>query len=140
MTVLSHKLGPGVLTIGAGPLDVSAQVTACTVEWEEAVEVTAAIPVLSGEEVPEEEAATYKSKLTVTFLQDDLGAANLVSYTWTNKGTNVAFKFIPNNSIARKVTGTLRVVPVNVGGDVKVRNTSDVSFAIIGVPVLAATP
>lgn len=140
MTILSHKLGPGVLTIGAGPLDVSAQVTKCIISPEESVDTVDAIDVLSGEQLAAEDTASLKWKLDATFLQDDLAVANFVAYTWTNALTNVAFKFIPNNSITRKVTGTLRVVPLAIGGDVKKRNTSDWSVAIIGTPVLANTP
>ena len=140
MTILSHKLGPGVLTIGAGPLDVSAQVTKCIISPEESVDTVDAIDVLSGEQLAAEDTASLKWKLDATFLQDDLAVANFVAYTWANALTNVAFKFIPNNSITRKVTGTLRVVPLAIGGDVKKRNTSDWSVAIIGTPVLANTP
>jgi hypothetical protein len=32
------------------------------------------------------------------------------------------------------------MVPIDVGGDVKARATSDVTWQIIGVPVIAATP
>jgi hypothetical protein len=73
-------------------------------------------------------------------VQDTLAAAGLVDFTWTNAGVNIPFKFIPATAIARKVTGTIRCVPLAIGGDVKKRNTSDWSPAIIGTPVLAATP
>lgn len=140
MTIASYKLGPGTLTIGATPLDVSAQVTKCFVEADEKVDSVDAIDVLSGEQLPEEDTASYLWKLSATFLQDDLQTTGLIAYTWTNVGQTVAFKFIPATSITRKITGNLRVVPVGVGGDVKKRNQSDVTFAIIGTPVLANTP
>lgn len=136
MTILSHKLGPGSLTLGAVPLDVTGQVTACAIEPEESVDTTDAIDVLSGEQLAAEDEASYKYKLTATFLQDTLAAAGLVDYTWTNAGASVVFEFIPNDALARKVTGTLRVIPLKIGGDVKKRNTSDWSVSIIGVPVL----
>lgn len=140
MTIQSYKLGPGSLTIGSGPLDTSAQATAVTVEWEENVESTDTISVLSGEELTTEDDVTYRAKLTATFLQDELGASGLVAYTWSNKGTEQPFTFVPNSSLDRQVTGTLRVVPLNIGGDVKARNSSDVTFSIIGDPVLGDTP
>lgn len=140
MTVLSHKLGPGVLTLGSGPLDVSAQVTKLIVSATENVDTVDAIDVLSGEQIAEEETASYKWKLDATFVQDTLAAGGLVDFTWTNQGASIPFKFIPNNSIARKVTGTLRCIPLAIGGDIKKRNTSDWSVAIIGTPVLANTP
>lgn len=140
MTILSHKLGPGTLTIGAGPLDVSAQCTKCIVSPSESVDSTDAIDVLSGEQLAAEDSASYAWKLDATFLQDDLAVANFVAYTWANIGATVAFKFIPNSGITRKITGNLRVIPLAIGGDVKKRNTSDWSVAIIGTPVLANTP
>lgn len=136
MTILSHKLGPGSLTLGTVPLDVTAQVTAVAIEPEESVNSTDAVDVLSGEQLAEEEEASYKYKLTATFLQDTLAAGGLVDFTWTNAGATVPFEFIPNDVLARKVTGSLRVIPLKVGGDVKKRNTSDWSVSVIGTPVL----
>lgn len=141
MTILSHKLGPGTLTLGAVPLDASAQVTAIAVEFEEAVETEDAVDVLSGEQLAEEETASYRAKLTATFLQDDLSAGALVAFTWDNMGANVPFEFVPNTAGDRGVTGVLRVIPLKIGGDVKKRNTSDWSVRIIGIPELGdATP
>lgn len=140
MTILSHKLGPGSLTLGAVPLDVTAQVTAIAIEWEEAVETEDAVDVLSGEQLAEEETASYKAKLTATFLQDTLLAGGLVDFTWTNAGATVDFEFIPNDALTQKVTGQLRVIPLKVGGDVKKRNKSDWSVSCIGVPDLVVNP
>lgn len=137
MTILSYKLGPGTLTIGAGPLDVSAQVTKVQVTPEENVETTDAIDVLSGEQLAEEEEASYKFKLEATFLQDTLATSGLIAYSYAHMGETVPFVFIPNADLDRKVSGSLRVVPLTIGGDVKKRNTSDVSFSIIGTPALA---
>lgn len=138
MTILSYKLGPGTLTLGAAPLDVSAQVTAVAIEPEESVETTDAIDVLSGEQLAEEELASYKFKLTATFLQDTLVAGGLVDFTWANAGATVPFEFVPNDTLTQKVTGSLRVVPLKIGGDVKKRNTSDWSATCIGTPDLVA--
>lgn len=138
MTILSYKLGPGTLTLGAVPLDVSAQVTAVAVEPEESVESTDAIDVLSGEQLAAEEDASYKYKLTATFLQDTLATTGLIDYTWANAGATVAFVFVPNSTLTQKITGNLRVIPLKIGGDVKKRNTSDWSVSIIGTPDLVA--
>lgn len=141
MAISSYKFGPGVFTIGAGPLDISAQVTKGVVKWTESVDTTDAINTLDGSQIPEEEAASYKAQIDLTVLQDSLAAGAMVDYTWTNKGSNVAFKFIPANANNRKITGTLRVMPIDVGGDeFGKRPTSDVTFQIIGTPVLGATP
>ncbi len=138
MSILSYKLGPGTLNLGSGPLDVSAQVQAIAVEPEESVTTTEAIDVLSGDQLPEEEDASYRCKLTATFLQDTLVAGGLVDWTWDNAGAEMDFEFVPNDALTQKVTGTLRVVPLKIGGDVKKRNTSDWSVSCIGMPTLVA--
>lgn len=140
MAIASYKMGPGVLTFGVGGAQVaSAQVTKCLVECDESVASTDAIPVLSGEEIAAEESATLAWKLTGTVVQD-IQAAGLVSYTWDNASVEVPFSFVPNSVEDRAVTGVVRIVPLSIGGDVKARNTSDLSWAIIGTPDLAAAP
>jgi hypothetical protein len=141
MPINSYKLGPGTLTLGAGALEVSAQVTACVVSWEENLETTPAIPVLSGEEIAEEDEATYKAKLEVTFLQD-LAVAGVVDWSWTNKGTEQPFDYVPNTVTDRAVNGVLVPTPLAVGGsEMKKRPTSDATWRIIGEPDLEdATP
>ena len=58
--VNSYKMGPGTLTLGSSPLDVSAQVTSCKVAASENVSSEDAIPVLSGDEIPGEEDVTLE--------------------------------------------------------------------------------
>jgi hypothetical protein len=139
MAIQSYKMGPGSLTFNAGAQVASAQVTKCSVEAEESVKTTDAIPVLSGEELPEQESASLSWKLSGTVIQD-IQAAGLVSFSWDNAGEEVTFVFVPNTVEDRQVSGTVRIVPLALGGDVDVRNTSDFTWKIIGTPVLAAAP
>lgn len=137
MPIGSYKMGPGTLTLGA--FDASCQITNMRVEPAENVTSTDAIPVLCGEELPAEESADYSFRLKGTLVQD-LDAAGVCAYTWTNAGTEVAFEFVPNTVEARAVTGTVRVAPITIGGDVSktARPTSDIDWAVIGEPVFAA--
>lgn len=136
----SFKMGPGVLTFGVGGAQVaSAQVTKCAVECDESVKSTDAIPVLSGEELPQQDTVSLAWKLTGTVIQD-AAAAGLVAYTWDNASDEVPFAFEPSTDEGRQVTGTVRIVPLSLGGDVGARNTSDLSWAIVGTPALADTP
>lgn len=140
MPINSYKLGPGTLVLGSGPLDVSSQVTACTVVPSENTTTVDAIPVLSGEELPAEDTFDYSYELQVTFLQD-LAAAGVVDWSWTNKGTEQPVTFIPNTVTDRQVQGTIRVVPLAVGGsDMKQRPTSDATWKFVGVPDFEAAP
>lgn len=136
MPIQSFKMGPGSLTFGVGGAQVaSAQVTKCTVECDESVSTADAVPVLSGEELPAEDTVRLSWKLTGTVIQD-IDAADLVAYTWDNASEEVPFAFVPNTVEDRNVTGTVRIVPLALGGDVNARNTSDLSWAIIGTPAL----
>lgn len=134
MPVNSYKVGPGVLTFGAGPVAFESQVRSAVVQVSENVKTQEAIPMLSGEELAEEETATYKYALAVTF-QQDLEANGVVDYTWDNEGTTVVFSYEPNTADGATITGSCRIVPINVGGVADERPSSDVVFACIGKPV-----
>lgn len=141
MPIGSYKMGPGTLTLGAGGdlIDVSLQVTNCRVEPTENTTKTDAVPVLGGDELPAEESADYSFRLRGTFLQD-LAAAGVCDWTLLNKGEEHPFEFVPNTAAARQVTGTVRVSPITIGGDVSktARPTSDFDMAIVGDPVFGA--
>lgn len=127
------KLGPGTLTIGATAttLDLSCQLSAAKVEWDKDKEDDT--PVLCGESLAG--GVTYTAKLTGTVLLD-LSADGMVDYTWTNKGTEQPFVFVPNNTEARQVSGTLVVDPLDVGGDEAKKNMSvDFEWDIVGDPL-----
>lgn len=143
MAIRSYKLGPGVLTLDPGAdFDCSTQMTNVRVEWTESTTSEDAIPVLSGEEIAAEESADYTAKLSGTALQD-LELAGLVQFTWDHMGEEIPFTFQPRSDTDRAVTGTVRVAPLNLGGDVSktARPTSDFSWSCIGLPDLGdATP
>lgn len=131
--------GPGTLTIGTGPgITVSAQVRACAVVPTENVTVVEAKRVLSGEELPRSESATYTFALECTFLQD-ASTGGIIDYSYDNAGDEKVFSFAPDDSTAAEFTGTIRVQPIKFGGTVDEPSPeSDVTFAIIGTP--AFTP
>jgi hypothetical protein len=128
MAIVSQKMGPGTLKLDtAGSLDVSCQVVSCVVSCEENVDTSDTVDFLCGEQLAGDESITYTWTLDATLLQD-LTAGAFVAWSWTNKGLEKAFEFIPNTVAARKVTGTIVVVPIAIGGDSKKRNTSDVTW------------
>lgn len=128
MAIQSFKMGPGTLKLGpAGVLDVSCQVVSCVVSCEENVDTEDDVDVLCGEVLTGDETITYAWALEATLLQD-LAAAGVVAWSFTNKGAEMAFEFIPNTVGARKVTGTIIPVPISVGGESKTRPTSDISW------------
>lgn len=139
MTVQSYKMGPGTLKLGtAGVLDTSCQVSAFRVTASEDVTSDDDLDLLCGEVLQGDETVDYSWEVTGTMVQD-LAAAGVVAWSWTNKGTWMDFEFIPNTVTARKVTGQLRPIPLDVGGDAKTRPTSDFTWAARG-PAAAAAP
>lgn len=121
MTVNSYKLDDGTLKLGAaGVMDISCQVTSAIAQASENVSTTDAIPVLCGDEVPEEDEVKLNWTLSFNVVQD-LDAAGVIAWSYTNKGTEQDFEFIPTTAGARKVTGTVRVIPIAIGGDVRTR-------------------
>jgi len=137
MPISSYKMGPGVFTIGTAPLDVSCQVTSLAVTPTENVTTEDAVHVLCGDTLPASDTVDYSFTVGGTVLQD-LAAAGVVDYTWTHMGEEVPFSFIPNTAADREVSGTCRIVPLTIGGDVSTRPTSDFTWAVIGTPVFAA--
>lgn len=141
MTINSTKVGPGVLTINA--LAFQAQCKSAELQVTENIDSTDAVSVLSGETLAQQDNATYSYQLVVTFLQD-LGqpaSSGIVAYSWANAGQTKAFVYTPSNAAAagsKTWSGNLRVVPLNVGGDVGNQAAeSQVTFAIIGTPTVA---
>lgn len=134
MPVRSTTLGPGVLEFGeTGTLmDFSCQVTAVTVSVE--ADRDDPTPTLCGDNLVGE--STYNGTLEATIVQD-LDRDGVVAWSWENKGRTVPVRFIPNQVTGAEITGSVVVDPISIGGDVKVRNTSDISWSFAGEPVLA---
>lgn len=140
MALKSFKMGDGTFKLGpAGVQDASCQITNLRVECSESVSTTDAVPVLCGEVLPAVDDVSLSWQLSGNVVQD-IAAADLVAYTWTNAGQQIAFTFVPNTVAARKVTGVVRIVPLTLGGDVKTTPRADFTWQIIGTPVMAATP
>lgn len=129
MPITSHKLGPGTLTLGAGALEVSSQLTSCRVTPSENVTTQDGVKVLSGESLASEDSVELTFVLEGNFLQA-LGPAAVVDWSWTNQTTWQPFVFTPNTAAASEVTGEIRVIPISVGGDeADARMASDFSWA-----------
>jgi len=133
MATQSYKLGPGSLSLGAGPLAVEGQFSNVAVQAAENVKTTDDIDLLDGTTLDGDENASYAFTLTGTLVQD-LAAAGVIAWSWTNKGTEQPFEFIPNTAEGRTVTGTVIPVPVTIGGDAKVTQTSQITWRIKGDP------
>lgn len=117
MAIKTMHLGPGTLKLGAGALAVEGQITNCRVQAAENVTTGNNIPVLSGEELEGSERVRFNWTLSGSLLQD-LDAAGVVDWSWTNKGTDQPFEFVPNTAEGRAVTGICKPIPITIGGAV----------------------
>lgn len=117
------------ITPTGGVQDVSCQMNTSKLVPSEEVDSADDLPMLCGEDLPGDEEVTHTYGFEGTYLQD-ISAAGLIAYSYTNKGKQVACEFVPNTALARKFTFPLRIVPIEVGGEVKKRPTSDLKWAV----------
>lgn len=132
-----YKLGPGTLTLTAtGPatIELNVQTTNARIEPSESVSEGEDLNLLDGNTLDGEDDVSYDYVLAGTIVQD-LNDTGVTAWTWDHKGEEVDFDFVPVTARTANVSGVCRVVPVQIGGDVKVRNTADFSFVVIGEPV-----
>ncbi|MFI5561507.1 hypothetical protein ACIA2T_19690 [Amycolatopsis japonica] len=77
--------------------------------------------------------------LAVTFYSD-WRSAGINEYLWTNQGEDAAFQLdIHPDDPTQHVrwTGTLRIKPGPVGGEVRANETTEVTFQLTTIPVYA---
>lgn len=137
MPIKSHKLGPGTLTVGSGPLDITIQLTGAKVTPSENVESGERVKVLTGDVLEESGSVSFSYVLEGNILQD-LQTGGVVDWSWENAGTEQAFTFTPNTAAGAAVAGTLYPVPLLIGGDEVDAGAmaSDFSWRIKGTPTL----
>ena len=134
MAVESITIGPGTLSIGATDklTTFESQTTSCKLV--PSVDKGDNIPVLSGEEVAGDRSESFT--LEGTFLQDFGSTGSRTEWLFTHRGEQHPFVYVPNTAKGKKITGTLTVEAVEIGGDVKSKPTSDFEFSLIGPPVI----
>ena len=125
----AQKLGPGELKIGSEELDISCQMTEVKITWD--YDEDDAVPVLCGGSMPGD--TTYQAKLEGEAYQD-LTENGIIDYTWKNRGEVKTVSFTPTTGTA-KVTGSIVIQPLDLGGEVGKKNTSSLEFSFAGDPV-----
>lgn len=125
------SLGPGSLVFGAtgSQLDISCQVTACKVTYDNDKEDD--LPTLCGDTISGEKIYTAKLEFS---LGQDLEKDGAIDWSLKNRGKEVPVAFIPKEGEVAKFAGTVVVDPIEFGGDVKKRNISDAEWDFVGMP------
>lgn len=91
------------------------------------------VETLSGDEIAAEEVTSWA--LDLGAIQDFDDAAGFVNWCQDNAGVEVAFTWEPNSTTAPTYSGTVKVRPVAIGGDVNSRLSTTASFPLVGDPV-----
>ena len=130
----TRTLGPGSLTIGqtASAREWGGNVTKC-----ELIPDTSAdddVPMLDGSTLSGEETTKYTLGGSI---QQDYDFDSLEAFCFANNGTELSFVWIPNNDGGISWSGTVKIRPVKIGGDVKKRNSTDFEFPLVGNPTPA---
>ena len=130
MAIVSQKLTKGVLSIGE---------TGTAIEWAGQVRAVSLapeydkeddIPVLSGEKLAGDETKT--ETLSGTVLDDYSGTGSIFLFSKANEGAELPFVWEPNTAAGLRITGTLKMRQLALGGDVDTRNENDFEFSIVG--------
>lgn len=135
MPLQSYVVGPGTLKFGevGSVQQIECQITSAVVSWD--VDAEDDVPLLCGEVAPGDE--VFTATLSGNLYQD-LSTGGIVEWSWTNKGTSQPVEFIPSTAEAKKITGTIKVRPIDVGGDAKAKARSDFEWPFVGEPELDA--
>lgn len=136
MAIKRTVLGAGKLTIDTTALqNFSSQTT--NVVLTPKVKTGDPIRVLSGETLggDREESFTLKGKLLPDFGE----AGSLQEWCFTNRGKDMPFEFVPRLDKSKKITGTLTVEAVEIGGDVGKADPIDFEFVVLTVELAAHT-
>lgn len=126
MAIKDHRLKTGTLTVDG--IAFQSQATNVTLE-PDVDEEGDQLEVLSGEtEEPEE---VYTWALNVTAIQDFDDPAGFVRFAKDNAGEVVPFSWRPNATGAT-FSGSVKVRPVPIGGDVNTRLDTSAEWPVVG--------
>jgi hypothetical protein len=136
MPITESKVRRGTLTLDAVPFATQATNVRLVPKTSE---VGDTLEVLSGDtETPDEETGWT---LVVEAVQDFDDPEGIVNFSMTNAGEIIAYSWKPND-VASSVTysGTVKVRPVEIGGDVGSRVTTSLEWACQQAPTPVYAP
>lgn len=134
MPITDSRLKTGTLT-----LDLTAfasQVTNLTLTPDTASDEEDALEVLSGETLAGDTEETTTWSMNAEVIQDFDDVDGICNFAMSRAGDEVAFTWKPN-AAAPTYSGTVRIRPIPIGGDVASRNTSAIDWPLVGAPTPA---
>lgn len=134
MPVNALTMGAGVLTIGAVDALTNLSSQTSSVRLIPSVDKGDARLMLSGESISGDRTETWSLEGTLT---QDLGAiTSTTEWLFEHRGETHVFEFVPSTAKGKRITGTLEVEAIEIGGDVGTKPESDFAFALVGSPVI----
>lgn len=132
---MANALGPGTLTLGeTGTLRQFAAHTTAT-SLVPSYSDGDVLNLLDGSTETEVDEETWA--LEGTFRQQ-LETDSIEDWCLAHAGEEMTFTFTPVDAVGKSYTGTVKIRAVNIGGDVKTKNTSDFSFPLNGRPTIGS--
>ena len=132
MAVTVSRLKTGTLMLDTTPF--ATQATNVRLVPPEAPKGDDAGEVLSGDPLPAETEAKWTMALVA--VQDFDDPAGFVNFTWTNQGEKVPYSWTPNEG-GPTFSGVVTVWPVELGGDVAKRLTTEAEWELEDKPTRA---
>lgn len=130
---MANALGPGTLTFGESgeARQFAAHTTATSLV--PSYSDGDVLNLLDGSQEREADEETWSLEGTI---RQQLEADALEDWCLTNAGSEMTFTFKPVSSVTKSYTGKVTIRAVNIGGDVKTKNTSDFAFPLTGKPTI----
>lgn len=135
MPFADSRQGVGTLKLGPapGPPTHEFNTQAAAVKLTPSIDSTDGTPTLAVPDPPPLSEVSWA--LNVDAIQDFTEPAGFVNYLFDNVLDENLFEWVPNTADGVKYTGTVQIVPIEVGGDVAVQVVTSVELPVVGVPV-----
>jgi hypothetical protein len=78
--------------------------------------------------------STIDWALNIDAIQDFTEPAGLVNYLMDNALSEVPFEWVPDTVDGTAYSGTVQIVPIEIGGDVAVQVVTSVELPMVGAP------
>ncbi len=129
----TRVLGPGSLKIGAtaSAREWAGSITKCSLTASTTGED--AIPLLDGNELDGDDTTTYALAGSIV---DSFERQSLQNFAIENAGKVFPFVWTPSNEGESDYSGSIKMRPISIGGDVKKKNQNDFEFPLIGAPTI----
>lgn len=131
MPITDSRLKTGTLTLDALPFATQATNVRLVPKTDEAGDP---VEVLSGDTIESDDETTWA--LRIVAIQDFDDEAGFVNYALQNAGELVPYAWKPN-ATGPTYSGTVRVRPVEIGGDVNSRNTTEAEWPCSAKPTVS---